>query len=112
MADRVSQRGNRKTVKFRGMFLWIIVFYFYNIFLPMHFRTNGYQRFLWTNSTDPMQLWETLKGHQGQDIADSRGNKGHWHLWAACNYRSGMALVTPGVTDFKKLLGTVIVLDK
>ena len=24
-----------KTVQFRGMFVWIIVFYFYNIFLPI-----------------------------------------------------------------------------
>ena len=24
-----------KTVHFRGMFVWIIVFYFYNIFLPI-----------------------------------------------------------------------------
>ena len=35
MADRVSRRGKRKTVQFRGMFVWIIVFYFYNIFLPI-----------------------------------------------------------------------------
>jgi hypothetical protein len=28
VADRVSRRGKRKTVQFRGMFVWIIVFYF------------------------------------------------------------------------------------
>ena len=47
---------NRKTVQFRGMFVWIIVFYFYNIFLTsMHFIKNGYKRFSKTNSTDPRQ---------------------------------------------------------
>ena len=35
MADRVSRRGKRKTTQFGGMFVWIIVFYFYNIFLPI-----------------------------------------------------------------------------
>ena len=35
MADHVSRRGKRKTVQFRGMFVWIIVFYFYNIFLTI-----------------------------------------------------------------------------
>ena len=35
MTDRVSRRGKRKTAHFRGMFLWIIVFYFYNTFLPI-----------------------------------------------------------------------------
>ena len=37
MADRVSRRSKRKTVQFRGMFVFvsIIVFYFYNIFLPI-----------------------------------------------------------------------------
>ena len=28
MADRVSRRGERKTVQFRGMIVWIIVFHF------------------------------------------------------------------------------------
>ena len=43
-------------VQFRGMFEWIIVFYFYNIFLIiMHFIPIGYKRFLKTNSTDPEQ---------------------------------------------------------
>ena len=37
------RRGKKKTVQFRDMFVWIIVFYFYNIFLPMHFITNGYK---------------------------------------------------------------------
>ena len=66
MVDRVSRRGKRKTVHFRVMFVWIIVFYFYNIFLPtyMHFITNVYKRFSMTNSTDPRQrvpltLWCT-----------------------------------------------------
>ena len=36
MADRVSRRGKRKTLQLRGMFVWIIVFYFY-IFLPYEF---------------------------------------------------------------------------
>ena len=35
MADRVCRRGKRKTVQFRGMFVWTIVFYFYNIFLTI-----------------------------------------------------------------------------
>ena len=56
MADRVSKRDKRKTVQFRGMFVWIIVFYFYIIFLPICiFITNGYKHFLKTNSTDPRQ---------------------------------------------------------
>ena len=55
MADRVSRRGRRKTVQFRGMFVWIIELYFYNIFLPiMHFITNSYRRLSKTNSADPM----------------------------------------------------------
>ena len=33
MADRVSRRGKKETVYFRGMFVWIIVYNFYNIFL-------------------------------------------------------------------------------
>ena len=38
----------RKIVQFGGIVVWVIVhvFYFYNIFLPMHFLTNGYKRFL------------------------------------------------------------------
>ena len=28
MADRVSSRRKRKTVQFRGMLVWIIIFYF------------------------------------------------------------------------------------
>ena len=44
MADRVSRRGKKKTVQFRGMFVWNSVFYFYNIFLPVRFSK--------TNSTD------------------------------------------------------------
>ena len=43
MADRVSRRGKRKTVQFRGMFVWIIVFYFYNIFLPTCIFNNRLQ---------------------------------------------------------------------
>ena len=39
MADRVSRRGKRKTVQFRGTFVSSIVFYFYNIFLIMYFIT-------------------------------------------------------------------------
>ena len=35
MADHVSRLGKRKTVQFIGMFVWIIVFYFYDIFLPL-----------------------------------------------------------------------------
>ena len=51
-----SRRGKRKTVQFRGMFVWIIVFYFYNnLSTHMHFITNGYKRFSKTNSTDPRQ---------------------------------------------------------
>ena len=46
MADRVSGRAKRKTVQVRGMFIWIIVFYFYNIFLPIKFIKNGYKRFI------------------------------------------------------------------
>ena len=30
MADRVSGGGKRKTVQFRGMFVWVIVFYVYS----------------------------------------------------------------------------------
>ena len=37
MADRVSSQSKKKTTKFCGKFVWIIVFYFYNIFLTMHF---------------------------------------------------------------------------
>ena len=33
MADGVSRQGYRKTVLFRGMFVWIIVFYFYKKYL-------------------------------------------------------------------------------
>ena len=53
MAERVSQRGKRKTGQFRGMFVWIIVFYFYNIFLTINafYNKNGYKRFSKTNST-------------------------------------------------------------
>ena len=40
-----------KTVQFRDIFVWIIVFYFNNIHL--HFITNGY--ISKTNSTDPRQ---------------------------------------------------------
>ena len=29
---RVSRRGKKKTTQFRGVFVWIIVFYFQNIF--------------------------------------------------------------------------------
>ena len=54
MADRVSRRGKRKTVQFWGMFVWIIVFYFYNIFLTISI-TNGFKLFSKTNSTDPRQ---------------------------------------------------------
>ena len=55
MADHVSRRCKRKTVQFRGMFVWIIVFYFY-IFLPhVHFIKNGYKRFSKTNLAKPTQ---------------------------------------------------------
>ena len=37
MADRVSRQGKRKTVQFRGMFVWIIVFYFTTSFYPYAF---------------------------------------------------------------------------
>ena len=54
--DSHGRRGKRKTVQFRGMFVWTIVFYFYNIFLTiMHFTTNGFNCFLKTNSADPRQ---------------------------------------------------------
>ena len=42
-------------MQFSGMFVWIIVFYFYNIFPPISFIPNGYKRFSKTNSTDPRQ---------------------------------------------------------
>ena len=48
MTDRVSRRGKKKTVQFRGVL--IIVFYFY-IFLIK----NGYKRFTKTNLTDLKQ---------------------------------------------------------
>ena len=51
MADRVSQRGKRKTVQFRGMFVWTLYSTF--IFLPIY--AFYYKRFSKTNSTDPRQ---------------------------------------------------------
>ena len=56
MADRVSSQSKTKTMQFRGKFVKIIVFYFYNIFLNhMQLIKNGYKRFSKTNSTDPSQ---------------------------------------------------------
>ena len=43
MADRVSRRGKRKIVQFRGMFVWIFVFQFVqHLSAHMHLITNGY----------------------------------------------------------------------
>ena len=48
MANRVSARRKRKTMQFLVILL--------NIFLTnMHFITNGFKCFLWTNSSDPRQ---------------------------------------------------------
>ena len=55
MADCVSSQSKRKTTQFPGKCVWIIVFYFLNIFLTMYFITNGYKCFSKTNSTDPRQ---------------------------------------------------------
>ena len=51
MADRVSRRGKRKTVQFWGMFVWIIVFYFYNICLTIY---AFYNKRLQTLFKDPL----------------------------------------------------------
>ena len=60
MADRVSRRGKRKTAHFLDVccVVWIIVFYFYNIFLTISYASyikHGYKRFSKTNSSDPRQ---------------------------------------------------------
>ena len=56
MAKRVSLRGKSKTVQFRVILVWIIIFYFEKYLSnQMHFITNGYKRFSKTNSTDRRQ---------------------------------------------------------
>ena len=47
--------GIRKTMQFRGIILWMIIFHFLNIFPTMHFIINGFKRFSKTNSTNPRQ---------------------------------------------------------
>ena len=62
MADRVSRRGKRKTVHFRGMF----VFYFYNIFLHICILykkkevTNAFQRPTRPIQGDPLTVLKVM----------------------------------------------------
>ena len=68
------------------MFVWIIVFYFYNLCTHMHFITNGYKRFSKTYSTDPRQRVPLIQQHSAdgyistiwQDLRQDAGN------WPTC----------------------------
>ena len=53
---RPCQSGKKKTTQFRGIFVQITVFYFYNIFLTIYILQQMFtERFSKTNSTDPRQ---------------------------------------------------------